>query len=224
MALNLMANFQNKNEHDLLADLIEEAIEQRGAVVRYIVRDMINPDYLLGEASISEFKEGFNLPMFVESVEHFNGNGDIFDAFGINKVDASIFQVGARKFRLELSEKTGFDRPREGDLIYLPFSDSLWEIEKVKQDLKYFQLGKNYTYRLVCKLFTFSHEVITDPELDISKTEELLTDDYGLRQLLGMEPAVEKTVNPARLMDEQETIEDVQRDSGVTPDSETFGF
>jgi len=212
-----MGNYRNTNEHDLMADLIEEAIEQRGAPVRYIVRDTINPDYLLGESSMSDFTEGYNLPMFIESVEHFNGNGDIFDMFGMQKVDSSIFQVGARKFKMEVTDKANIDRPREGDLIYLGFSDSLWEIEKVKMDLKYYQLGKNYSYRLVCKLFAFSHEQIDNPESDfetIGKSEAL--DDAGLKRLLG--------INPDRLVEEDEVIEEAIRPSTVTPDPENFGF
>lgn len=217
MVMNIMGDYKNTNEHDLMADLIEEAIEQRGSSVRYIVRDWLNPDYLLGESSMSDFKEGYVLPMFVESVEHFNGNGDIFDAFGISKVDSSIFQVGARKFKLEVSDKARIDRPREGDLIYLAFSDSLWEIEKVKMDLKYYQLGKNYSYRLVCKLFAYSHEEIANPDSDIAplSTEQNL-DDSGLKRLLG--------INPDRLIEEDEVMNEAIQPSDVVPDSDTFGF
>lgn len=217
MVMNIMSGSRNPNEQDLVADLVEEAIEQRGVYVRYIVRDELNPDYLLGESSMSEFKEGYQLPMFVESVEHFNGNGDIFDAFGINKVDSSIFQVGARKFRMEVSSKANIDRPREGDLIYLSMSDSLWEITKVKLDLKYYQMGKNYTYRLICKLFAYSHENIDNPESDfndLSTSQNL--DDTGLKQLLG--------ISPNTLLDETKDIEDAHMPNETLPDSDTFGF
>lgn len=218
MALNLMMNYKhNTNEHDLVADLIEESIEQRGSYVRYIIRDMLNPDYLMGESSMSEFKEGYMLPMFVESVEHFNGNGDVFDAFGISKVDSSILQVGVRKFKVEVADKANIDRPREGDLIYLPFSDSLWEIEKVKMDLKYYQIGNNYTYRLICKLFAFSHERIDNPESDfnnIGTSDDM--DDAGLKRILG--------IDQKRLIEETEVIEEAIRPSAVIEDPDTFGF
>lgn len=217
MAQNLMGNFRNRNEQDLIADLIEEAIEQRGAYVRYIVRDELNPDFMLGEAPMSEFKEGYQLPMFIESMESFNGNGDFYDAFGISKIDNAIFQVGARKFRLEVSEKAMLDRPREGDLIYISFSDSLWEITKVKMDLKYYQVGKNYSYRLICKLFTYSHEKIENPESEfsgLSTSQDL--DDEGLKLLLG--------INPDRMVEEQDIIEQEHSKSEVVPDDDNFGF
>lgn len=184
MAFNIMGNYKNQNEQDLIADLVEEAIEQRGAPVHYILREQLNPDLLLGESTMSAFKEFYELPMFVESVEHFNGNGDVFDAFGINQVDSSIFQVGVRKFRVIL-ENSGLIRPREGDLIYLEFSDSLWEITKVKKDLKYYQAGKNYTYRLICKLFNFSHEEISQDAAPDFELGEDLSDD-NIRSVLGI--------------------------------------
>lgn len=217
MALNIMGQYKRPNEQDLVANLIEEAIEQRGAGVRYILRDMLNPDQLFGESTLSEFKDGYELPMYIESIEHFNGNGDIFDEFGISKVDSSIFQVGARRFAQEVtSNNTAVVRPREGDLVYLPFSDSLWEITKVKKDLKYYQMGRNYSYRLVCKLFEYSHEEIDNPESDFSEyTISQDIDNDGLKELL---------VNPKLKTDETAAIEQSAESSEVLPDTVTFDF
>lgn len=217
MALNIMGQYKRTNEQDLVANLIEEAIEQRGAAVRYILRDMLNPDQLFGESTMSEFKEGYSLPMFIESIEHFNGNGDMFDEFGINKVDSSIFQVGARKFATEVtSHNNEVVRPREGDLIYLPFSDSLWEISKVKKDLKYYQMGRNYSYRLVCKLFEYSHEEVDNPESDFSEfTVSQDLDNDGLKELL---------VNPTLKTDETAAIEQAAAPNAAPPDNDTFDF
>ena len=159
MAINLMQNYRNGNEQDLAADLIDEAIATRGFDVHYILRDRINSDYLLGESPMSDFTEFYVMPMFLESMEHFNGSGDVYDALGMNFTDAATIQVSARRFKSEVNIPT-IQRPREGDLVYMPFSDSLWEINKVKMDPKYYQLGKNYSYRLICKLFEFSHERI----------------------------------------------------------------
>jgi hypothetical protein len=218
MAMNLMGQYKRPNEQDLVADLIEEAIEQRGVQVRYILRDMLNPDELFGEAPMSKFDKGFELPMFVESVEHFNGNGDLFDEFGISKTDSSIFQVGARKFRLEVTSDTAeVERPREGDLIYLPFSDSLWEINKVKMDIKYYQLGRNYTYRLVCKLFEYSHEEVNNPESDFAEYSTITElDDAGLKRLL--------EVGPGQEIDENGHIQQALEPYLTTPADDAFGF
>lgn len=217
MVMNLMGQYQQPVENDLVADLIEEAIEQRGMQVRYILRDMLNPDQVFGESTMSEFKEGYQVPMFIESIEHFNGNGDIFDEFGINKVDSSIFQVGERTFKREIAAQSAIVRPREGDLVYLPLSDSLWEITKVKMDLKYYQLGKNYSYRLVCKLFEYSHEEISNPQSEFDEfTISKDLDDEGLRELL--------EINPKRGIDETKALEKSNAVDVPTPDGDTFGF
>lgn len=214
-AVNLMNNYTNANEHNLIADLIEESIEQRGVMVHYIIREQINPDYLLGEASISEFKEYYELPMFLESVEHFNGNGDIMDDFGMNYTDSSIFQVGIRKFKIEVVNKTEIVRPREGDLIYLPMSDSLWEIGKVKMDQKYHQAGRNYSYRLVCKLFSYSHEELeTDTESDFNDLGAEVNDDQ-LRKMLG--------INKNNPIDEGGGLKQ-EAEMMIVPPTDTFGF
>lgn len=215
-AVNLMNNYTNVNEHTLIADLIEESIEQRGVEVHYILRDQINPDYLLGESSISEFKEFYVLPMFLESVEHFNGNGDVFDDFGANFTDSSIFQCGIRKFKIEVVEKSNIVRPREGDLIYLPMTDSLWEIGKVKMDQKYHQAGRNYSYRLVCNLFSFSHEEIEkNTESDFNDLGTVEADDNKLRRLLG--------INPNNPIDESGGLEQ-EAEMITIPNNDTFGF
>lgn len=221
MVMNIMGNYANRNEQDLVANLIEESIEQRGVYVRYILRDLLNPDELLGESSMSEFKEFYEIPMFVESVEHFNGNGDVFDAFGINSSqESAIFQVGKRRFKLDVADKANIIVPREGDLIYLPFSDSLWEITKEKRDLKYFQMGANYTYRLICKLFEFSHETI-DPNATNgtdfnSLGGSLSLDGDGLKTLLGMKPD--------SLQDETQVLKEEVQPVTSVGDSDTFGF
>lgn len=218
MTFNIMGNYNNPNEQNLISDLVEEAIAQRGAPVHYILRDQLNPDYMLGESTMSAFNEFYEIPMFVESVEHFNGNGDVFDAFGMNSVDQSIFQVSERRFMTDISEPAGIDRPREGDLIYLKFSDSLWEITKVKRDLKYFQIGRNYTYRLVCHLFTFSHEQITTDgtESDFNKlSNEIDLDDAGLKRMLDLKDS---------LVDETDVLKQELEPAVVEPINDTFGF
>lgn len=217
MATNLMGNFRKTNESDLVADLVEEAIEQRGFEVHYIKRNMINPDQLLGESTISEFKDFYLMPMFLESMEHFNGSGDLYDQFGMSFTDAAIYQVGARRFRSTLNDPE-VPRPREGDLIYVPFSDSLWEVHKVKMDLMYYQMGKNNSYRLICKLFEYSHEEIegaTETDFNAIGTE-IQVDDEGLQKLFGL--------NPTNKADETAVIQAEAKKSETFDPNDPFAF
>ncbi len=207
MAVNLTSSYKQTNEQDLVQDLIEESIEQRGFDAHYIIRDTINPDFLLGESSISDFTEFYVMPMFLESMEHFNGSGDLYDQFGMSYNDASIFQVGVRKFRQSINDPK-VPRPREGDLVYVPFSDSLWEVTKVKNDMQYYQMGKNYTHRLICKLFEYSHETIENAtETDFNDLSSIMDiDDQGLQRILGLKDDDTRDDNVV-LKDEKKTFE-----------------
>lgn len=216
MSFNIMGNFNNRNEQDLIGDLVEEAIEQRGAPVHYILRDQLNPDYLLGESTMSAFKEFYELPMFIESIEHFNGNGDVFDAFGMQYIDSAIFQVAERRFKTTVADTANIVRPRESDLVYLQFSDSLWEITKVKRDIKYYQVGRNHSYRLICKLFAFSHEEIetsTTSDFNALGTSTDLDDD-SMKKLLGISN---------ELLDETDILKQEVQPIQTVP-GDTFGF
>ena len=51
-------------------------------------------------------------------------------------------------------------RPKEGDLIYFPLGDRLFEIKFVEHEKPFYQLKKNYVYTLTCQLFRAEDEMI----------------------------------------------------------------
>ena len=51
-------------------------------------------------------------------------------------------------------------RPREGDLVYFPLGQRLFEVKFVEHEDPFYQLGKNYVYQLKCELFEYEDEVI----------------------------------------------------------------
>jgi hypothetical protein len=59
-------------------------------------------------------------------------------------------------------------RPNEGDLIYLPLSNDLFEIKFVEHEKPFYQLGKGYVWTLRCELFEYSQENLNTgiPEID----------------------------------------------------------
>ena len=197
---NLFNNGRMRNEQDLVESLIIESIQQRGVDFSYIKRDAIEVDYLLGEAPLSEFKDNYIIEMHIDQVSQYNGDGDMYGTFGLSKSDHMELLVSSRRFK----EETDLDRPRENDLLYLSISDSLWEISKVKQDRKYYQLGKNYAYRVICNLFQYSHEEIDIVGRDEDLNDELTREDFisgvGIKNVLGINPidggdAIEEVAN-----------------------------
>ena len=58
-------------------------------------------------------------------------------------------------------------RPREGDLVYFPLGQRLFEIKFVEHEDPFYQLGKNYVYMLKCELFEYEDEVIDTSNYEI---------------------------------------------------------
>jgi len=64
------------------------------------------------------------------------------------------------------------DRPKEGDLLYFPFDDSIFEIKYVQFDVPFYQLGKGYIFELECERFEYSGEEFSTGYSDIDDTTE----------------------------------------------------
>ena len=109
-------NFDAKNEQELLHSLVTESIQVFGHDVSYIPRTLINEDTILGEDSISEFKDAYSIEMYIKSVDGFEGEGDLISKFGLEIRDQIVFSLARRAWE-------GLDigtRPKEGDLIHFP--------------------------------------------------------------------------------------------------------
>lgn len=160
MTVNRLLNPQvhHSQQLGLIEGLIIEAIQAKGIDVRYIMRDMVERDSLFGEAIKSKFVEHAEIEVYPEDMANHDGASDMFSKFGMEFTDGATFKVSSKRFKEDFAEVFGIDRPREGDLVYLPVSDSLFEIKKVLMDENFRQLGVNYTYRLKCNLFQYSHE------------------------------------------------------------------
>ena len=63
-------------------------------------------------------------------------------------------------------------RPREGDLIWLPLVQSMYEIKFCEDNEYFFQLGKVYTYELRCDRFEYSSETFDTNLLEVDTIED----------------------------------------------------
>lgn len=62
-------------------------------------------------------------------------------------------------------------RPMEGDLIFLPLNNKLYEIKFVEHENIFYQHGKLYTYDITCELFDRDSRLRTgDPVIDAIET------------------------------------------------------
>jgi hypothetical protein len=170
------------NEQRLLEDLIVESIQIMGHDCFYIPRDSYNgDDEIYGETINARFTRAYSMEVYLANVEGYEGDGDFFSKFGLEIRDTSNFVVSTRAFNKYVPTNIA-DRPREGDLLYVPVMRKLFEIKFVEEELNFFSIGKRnpYMYELRCELFRFSDEnfdtgveEIDDVEKEASYTIEL---------------------------------------------------
>ena len=72
---------------------------------------------------------------------------------------------------------TDADRPQEGDLVYHPIFEKMFEINFVDHDEPFYQLDNNPVYKLRCKQFEYASEVIDTGIATIDAIEGDLSTD-----------------------------------------------
>jgi hypothetical protein len=170
-------NFGASQEQLLIENLVVESIRIYGHDLYYLPRTRIEPDKLLGEQSYSEFNSQYYLEMYIKNVEGFAGQGDFLSKFNLEIRDQVTFTIARRVFSDEVGAYTGFVRPREGDLIYFPLNNKLFEIKFVEHEAIFYQLGSLQTFDLTCELFEYNNETFnTGIDLIDSKLKDVTFD------------------------------------------------
>jgi len=152
-----------------MEDLVIESIKIHGMDVKYMPRELVNKDNLFGEDTLSKFESAYDVEMYIKNVEGFDGEGDLLSRFGLEIRDSMTLTVAKSRFEAEV---TGQSRPNEGDLIYFPLNDKLFEIKFVEHEAVFYQHGKLYIYDLRVELFDYSSEIINtgNTEIDAIQT------------------------------------------------------
>ena len=77
---------------------------------------------------------------------------------------------------------TNSDRPLEGDLVYHPVLTKVFEVSFVDHDEPFHQLDNNPVYKLRCKQYEYSQEVIDTGIAEIDAIEDDLSTDTSEHQ------------------------------------------
>jgi len=175
MPTNPYFNHKPASSSRLLEDLTIEAIKMYGKDMVYLPRTLVREDTIFGEDNASKFSDGVEMEMYIESVDGFGVNDQITQ-FGF-EIQDTVDLVVAKKIFERGMVHSGVTHPREGDLIYFPLSNYIFEVKYVEHENPFYQLGKLYTYKLSCQLFRYSHE-----EMDTgwSQIDELETNISGV--------------------------------------------
>ena len=163
-------------EQFLMEDNIVESIKIMGHDCWYVPREGFNEvDSLFGENPQSKFERAYNMEMYLANVEGYEGDGDFFSKFGVEIRDTSNFICSRRSFERYIPSSLA-QRPREGDLVFVPALQKLFEIKFVEEELMFFSLGnrKPYIYEMRCELFRYSQESINTGVEEIDHVEHTL--------------------------------------------------
>ena len=153
-----------RSEHLLHEDIIVESIGIYGQNFYYIPRELVAKDEILGEDRLSKFKKAFSIEMYLENAEGFEGQGAFIQRFGGMMMEQSATLTVARRRWDQLVGRFGAttipSRPNEGDLLYFPLTDGLFEIKFVQHQDPFYQIGKLFVYKLEVELFQYASERI----------------------------------------------------------------
>jgi len=83
---------------------------------------------------------------------------------------------------LQDTAATDSDRPQEGDVIYHPVLDKMFQINFVDHDEPFYQLDSNPVYKMRCRLYDYSSEIIDTGISDIDAIEDEQSQDTLIYQ------------------------------------------
>ena len=182
MALNPHFLQGSRGEQRLVQNLINEHLKIYGVEVTFIPRKFVNQSTIIEEVTTSKFDDNFLIEAYVDNYDGYAGAGDVLTKFGMSLRDEVTLTISKERFEEFISPFMDADddielssRPREGDLVFFPLGQRLFEIKFVEHEEPFYQLGNNYVYKLKCELFEYEDEVI-DTSIDAIDTQ---VDDVG---------------------------------------------
>ena len=122
----------------------------------------------------------------IESGTDTTGGSILLETATIDQVgDSSILTTvsGDGSFYIiQDTAATDSDRPLEGDLVYHPVLTKVFEVSFVDHDEPFHQLDNNPVYKLRCKQYEYSQEVIDTGIAEIDEIEDDLSTDTSEHQ------------------------------------------
>ena len=200
MALNPHFLQGSRGEQRLIQSLVNEHLKIYGIDVTFIPRKFVNQSTIIEEVTASKFDDNFLIEAYVENYDGYAGAGDVLTKFGMSLRDEVNLVISKERFEEFIAPFMDADddvvlssRPREGDLVFFPLGQRLFEIKFVEHEEPFYQLGSNYVYKLKCELFEYEDEVI-DTSIDIIDTQVADEGYITTLQLVGI--GVTATANP----------------------------
>lgn len=166
----------HSGEQGLVQDLVDEQIKLFGSDVYYIPRIVLQ-DSTLDEVRYSKYQEQFQIEMLLQNVMGFGDNAEFISKFGLRITDEIIFRVSTRRWDEEVAAHnpnlTVTSRPNEGDLLYFPLTQDIYEIKFVGKEEPFFQFGKIQFYAITAEIYEVGQDDFDTGIAEIDAVEQL---------------------------------------------------
>ena len=146
-----------RSEQNLVQDLINEQLKMYGVEVHYLPRKYMTENTVIREVVQSKFDDAYPLEAYVDTYDGYGDNPVIMSKFGIQQTNEITLTISKDRWETYIEPLMANEsnvklvtRPKEGDLIYFPLGDRLFEIKFVEHEKPLYQLQKTYIYELRC--------------------------------------------------------------------------
>ena len=160
-------------EQRLVQDLVNEHLQLFGQDVLYLPRKIINQNTVIREITASKFDDSFRLEAYLVNVDGFGTPSDALTKFGVRDMDEITLVVSKERYddfitpfikSFPEGERVNANTPNEGDLIYLPLDNALFEIKYVERKVPFYQVNELFMYEFRCEIFEPEDEVVDLPD------------------------------------------------------------
>ena len=180
----------HSGEQTLVQNLVDEQIKLFGSDIYYLPKTAIK-DGTLDEVRYTKFQDQFQIEMMLVNVMGFGDNAEFVSKFGLRITDEIIFRVSTKRWDEEVAEHSMSaklevpSRPNEGDLLYYPLTEDLYEIKYVGKEEPFFQFGKIQFYALTAELYEVGSDDLATGVAEIDAIEELFDTAIALTMGVG---------------------------------------
>jgi len=180
----------HSGEQTLVQNLVDEQIKLFGSDIYYLPKTVL-ADSTLDEVRYTKYQDQFQIEMLLVNVMGFGDNAEFISKFGLTITDEIIFRVSTKRWEEEVAEHsmsaklTVPERPNEGDLLYYPLTQNLYEIKYVGKEEPFFQFGKIQFYAITAELYQVGSDDLATGVAEIDAIEVLFDTAISLTMGVG---------------------------------------
>ena len=180
----------HSGEQTLVQNLVDEQIKLFGSDIYYLPKTVL-ADSTLDEVRYTKYQDQFQIEMLLVNVMGFGDNAEFISKFGLRITDEIIFRVSTNRWDEEVAEHsmsaklTVPERPNEGDLLYYPLTQNLYEIKYVGKEEPFFQFGKIQFYAITAELYQVGSDDLATGVAEIDAIEVLFDTAISLTMGVG---------------------------------------